>query len=82
MYMQTQTFNISMPKELVSMIDLVARREYKNRSELIKEAVRVYLEERKMWNEIFAEGEKQAKKIGITSEDEINTMVASFRKGA
>jgi CopG family transcriptional regulator/antitoxin EndoAI len=80
--MQTQTFNISMPKELVSMMDLVARREYKNRSELIKEAVRVYLEERKMWNEIFAEGEKQAKKIGITSEDEINTMVASFRKGA
>jgi len=82
MYMQTQTFNISMPKELVSMMDLVARREYKNRSELIKEAVRVYLEERKMWNEIFAEGEKQAKKIGITSEDEVNTMVASFRKGA
>lgn len=80
--MQTQTFNISMPKELVSMMDLVARREYKNRSELIKEAVRVYLEERKMWNEIFAEGEKQAKKIGITSEDEVNTMVASFRKGA
>ena len=71
-----------MPKELVSMMDLVARREYKNRSELIKEAVRVYLEERKMWNEIFAEGEKQAKKIGITSEDEVNTMVASFRKGA
>jgi len=81
MYMQTQTFNISMPKALVSMMDLVARREYKNRSELIKEAVRVYLEDRRRWNGIFAEGEKQAKKMGITSEDEVNRMVASFRKG-
>ena len=81
MYMQTQTFNISMPKELVSMMDLVARREYKNRSELIKEAVRVYLEERRTWDEIFTLGKKQAKKIGVTSEGDVNTIVRSYRKG-
>jgi metal-responsive CopG/Arc/MetJ family transcriptional regulator len=81
MYMQTQTFNISMPKELVSMMDLVGRREFKNRSELIKEAVRVYLEERRVWDELFMVGRKQAKKIGIISEGDVNAMVRSYRKG-
>ena len=41
--MQTQTFNIALPKELVKKIDATAKKEYKNRSEFIREAVRKYL---------------------------------------
>lgn len=81
MYMQTQTFNISMPRELVSVMDEIARREYRNRSELIKEAVRIYLEDRDAWKEIFEFGGKQAKKINVKSESDIAKIVKTYRKG-
>ncbi|MBI2036155.1 ribbon-helix-helix protein, CopG family [Candidatus Microgenomates bacterium] len=41
--MPTQTFNIALPQELVKEVDKRAKIEYKNRSELIREALRVYL---------------------------------------
>lgn len=41
--MSTQTFNISLPRGLVAKADKVAKREYKNRSELIREAIRLYI---------------------------------------
>ncbi|MBI3631647.1 MAG: ribbon-helix-helix protein, CopG family [Candidatus Staskawiczbacteria bacterium] len=34
--MNTQTFNIALPKELVKEVDRTAKQEYKNRSELIR----------------------------------------------
>ena len=39
--MQTRTLNIALPKELVKKVDEVAKKEYKNRSELIREALRI-----------------------------------------
>jgi len=44
--MGTKTFNIVLPVELVSKIDATAKREYRNRSELIREAARLYIEEK------------------------------------
>ena len=41
--MSTQTFNISLPRELVEKADKQAKKEYKNRSELIREALRLYV---------------------------------------
>ncbi|OGG08904.1 hypothetical protein A2154_03890 [Candidatus Gottesmanbacteria bacterium RBG_16_43_7] len=79
--MQTQTFNISMPRELVSNLDKVARREYRNRSELIKEAVRLYIEDRREWDEIFSYGTKQTKSVGVKTEKDINRLVKAYRKG-
>ena len=60
--MQTQTFNIALPSDLVARMDQVATDEYRNRSELIREAVRVYMEDRMEWNNIFEFGRKAAKK--------------------
>lgn len=77
--MQTQTFNIALPKELVQKVDVLAQKEYKNRSELIREALRIYLEESSEWEEIFAYGKKQGKKAGIKSEEDVNKIVSSFR---
>ena len=34
--MQTQTFNIALPKDLVKKVDQQAKEEYKNRSELTR----------------------------------------------
>jgi len=79
--MQTQTFNIALPSSLVARMDLVATNEYRNRSELIREAVRVYLDRTDRWGKIFKAGERVAKKMGIKSEDEVNRIVLEYRHG-
>lgn len=79
--MQSQTLNIALPKELVKRVDKVAKKEYRNRSELIREALRVYLEDKNEWEEIFKYGKKQGKKMGIKSEKDVDRIVYEFRHG-
>lgn len=81
MQLQTQTFNIALPIDLVTRMDLVARDEYRNRSELIREAVRVYMDDKLEWNRIFEFGSKAAKKAGIKSEKDVNKIVQEYRHG-
>lgn len=79
--MNTQTFNIALPRELVRKIDLTAKEEYKNRSELIRGALVAYLKDKNEWNQIFTAFRKAAKKAGITTEKQVNDMVREYRHG-
>lgn len=79
--MQTQTLNIALPRDLVQKVDETAKKEYRNRSELIREALRTYLNDKQEWQEIFAAGEKAMKKMGIKSEEEVNNIVYKYRHG-
>lgn len=79
--MQMQTLNIVLPKDLVKSADKVAKREYKNRSELIREALRVYLQDKEEWVQIFAAGERAMKEMGIKSEEEVDRIVYEYRHG-
>lgn len=79
--MNTQTLNISLPKDLVKKVDELAKKEYRNRSELIRGALRIYLQDKEEWQQIFAAGEKAMKKMGIKSEEEINEIVYEYRHG-
>ena len=79
--MQTQTLNIALPKELINKVDEQAKKEYKNRSELIREALRIYLADKNDWEQIFDAGEKAMKEMGITSEEEVNKIVNEYRHG-
>lgn len=79
--MQTQTFNIALPIELVKKVDAAAKKEYRNRSELIREALRVYLKDRADWQEIFDYGREKAKKMGIKDEKQVDEIVYKFRHG-
>ena len=79
--MQTQTLNIALPIELVKKVDERAKKDYKNRSELIREALRVYLQDMAEWEEIFEYGKKMGKKMGIKSEEDVNRIVYEFRHG-
>ena len=81
MYMQTQTLNIALPKNLVKKVDERAEKEYKNRSELIREALRIYLQDTQEWEEIFSAGEKVMRKMGIKSEKEVEDIVYEYRHG-
>lgn len=79
--MTYQTFNISLPKDLVAVMDAVARSEYRNRSDLIREAVRVYVTDMMEWKAIYAFGKKRAKALNIQSEKDVYKIVDDYRKG-
>lgn len=79
--MQTQTLNIALPKELVKKVDERAKKEYRNRSELIRAALVGYLRDRQEWEQIFDFGEKAMKQMGIKSEKQVDEIVYEFRHG-
>lgn len=79
--MLTQTFNISLPVDLVKRADTVARNEYRNRSELIKEALRTYLSSKQTWDELYQYGSRIAKKMNIKTEDEVVKIINDYRNG-
>ena len=54
--MAASTVNISFQEELLGQIDEVARGESRSRSELIREAARLYIEKKRRWQRIFAYG--------------------------
>lgn len=81
MYMQIQTLNISLPVNLVTQADFVAESEFKTRSELIKSALMKYINDKKVWNDLFVYGKKVGKKMGIKSEDDVNAILADYRNG-
>jgi metal-responsive CopG/Arc/MetJ family transcriptional regulator len=76
--MKTNTVNISFQKDLLDSIDKVAREESRSRSELIREAARTYIDRKKKWKDIFAFGDRQVKKRGLTEKD-IQDEIRLFR---
>lgn len=77
--MNTQTLNIALPKDLVKSVDELAKKEYRNRSELIREALRVYISDKEDWNDLLDYGKKVGKKMAIKSEEDVNKIVYEFR---
>lgn len=77
--MRTSTVNISFRGDLLEQIDSIAREESRSRSELIREAARMYIERKERWKSIFAFGEKQVSLLGL-KESDIEKEVTSYRK--
>lgn len=50
--MGTSTVNISFRKDLLQEIDSIARQESRTRSELIREAARMYIDRKQRWQTI------------------------------
>lgn len=82
--MNINTVNISFKKELLSMIDKVAAEESRSRSELIREAARMYIERRKKWNAIFSYADKKVRQLNLKEkniESEINQYRVKKKRG-
>lgn len=77
--MKTSTVNISFTKELLDQIDETARKESRSRSELLREAARIYIDRKKRWDVIFQLAESAAKGNGLTPKD-VDKEIASYRK--
>jgi len=67
--MAASTVNISFTKELLAEIDETARQESRTRSELIREAARLYIGRKNRWEKIFAFGGRQVQRLGLRKED-------------
>ena len=73
------TVNISFQENLLSDIDKQAKSERRSRSELVREAARLYIERKKRWNQIFAVGKATLRQQGLTEKD-IATEIQAHRK--
>lgn len=77
--MSTTTVNISFQKSLLSDIDKVARKESRTRSELLREAARMYIERKSRWDRIFDYAESKVVENRLT-EGAIEREIAAYRK--
>jgi len=77
--MKAKTINISLPVQVLKQIDRQADEEYKSRSELLREAVLLYIQTKDNWSVLQNEIAVRAKIMGLTSEDDIEKMVDTLR---
>lgn len=74
--MSASTVNISFQDDLLEQIDSVAHEEARSRSELIREAARLYIERKAKWKSIFSFGDELSKKLSVSDKD----VLAEIRK--
>ena len=78
--MKTKIINISIPDSLLDEADKMAEAEYRNRSDLFREALRNYILYKKELKQIYEYGAKQASKQNI-SKEKINKLISQYRRG-
>jgi predicted transcriptional regulator len=75
----TKTLSITLPPEMLTRAERIARREHRTMSELVREALRHY-ERRNWWDEMNAYGRKSAESIGVITDDDVVKAVHEVRK--
>ncbi len=75
----TSTLTVSLPPRLLRDAERIAREENRTKSELVREALRFYIEER-YWRKVQREIAARARALGITSEEDIDRLVHATRK--
>ena len=74
----TKTVTLSLPPKMDKKISALMKKEGRTRSELLREALRRYMEEQE-WKETLRYGRMRAKEKGIT-EDQVEDIVDTYRK--
>jgi len=75
---KTKTVTLSIPTEMMWKVKELMREEGMTRSELFREALRRYIED-KEWRKIYLYGEMKAKERKIT-EDQVEDIIDAHRK--
>jgi CopG family transcriptional regulator / antitoxin EndoAI len=73
------TVNISFQDSLLAEIDAEAERESRSRSELLREAARLYVRRQRQWTDLFALGESLAAR-GRLTEAVVDREIQAARK--
>lgn len=74
----TKVITFSLPPKMVKKIEELKKKEGRTRSELLREALRRYIEDQE-WKKILRYGRMQAKKKSI-SEEQVEDIVDEYRK--
>jgi len=75
----TKTWTVSLPPNLVREVERTAKEEDRTRSELVREALRVYIEERR-WRKLQRDTAARAAVLGLRSEDDVERLVDAGRR--
>lgn len=75
---KTSTVNISFRQDFLNEIDEVARSESRSRSELLREAARLYIERKKRMKSIVQSIRRVVAERGITEAD-VEAEIAAYR---
>lgn len=75
-----RTVTVSLPPELASRIDELVEQQGWTRSELVRTALREYLERLDRWDRIFEYGERQAERLGLSEDDVLRSIMKDRRK--
>ncbi len=75
----TRVLSLSLPPELAKEAERIAKKEGRTQSELFREALRRYIQE-KEWRELRRYGARQAARTGITEAD-VDRLVSEYRHG-
>jgi CopG family transcriptional regulator / antitoxin EndoAI len=75
----TQTWTVSLPPNLVREAERTAKEEDRTKSELVREALRMYIEERR-WRKLQRETAARAQALGLQGEEDVVRLVRAGRK--
>ena len=70
----TQTWTVSLPPNLLREAERTAKEEDRTKSELVREALRMYIEERR-WRKLQRETAARAEMLGLRSEEDVVRLV-------
>lgn len=75
----TKTWTISLPPKLVREAERTAKEEHRTKSELVREALRLYLEDQQ-WRKLQKHTALKAQALGIRTEEDVDRLVHAVRK--
>ncbi len=76
----TKIVNFSIPPELFSEIEKISKEKGTSRSQLLKEALTMYIASEKRWQRIRKWGEETRERLEIKDESDIDNLIHEFRK--
>jgi predicted transcriptional regulator len=74
----TKTLSITLPPEMLTRAEKLAKKEHRTMSELVREALRHY-ERQSWWDETNAYGLKSAHAVGVRTEQDVVRTIHSTR---
>ena len=74
----TKTLSITLPPEMLTRAEKLAKKENRTMSELVREALRQY-ERKNWWDEMNAYGRKSAEAAGVRTEEDVVNLIHAAR---
>ncbi|MBI3246296.1 MAG: ribbon-helix-helix protein, CopG family [Deltaproteobacteria bacterium] len=74
----TKTWTVSLPPQLEREAERTAKEEQRSKSDILREALRFYLEERR-WRTLQRQTASRAQALGLRTEDDVDALVHELR---